>query len=53
MLCTLQDLIGWFSYRRNSSHRLSMMEQAVHRQLAGSFKHIRSQGEVFEWQFIE
>jgi hypothetical protein len=36
--------MGWFSYRRNSSHRLSMREKAVHLQLASSCKHVESKG---------
>lgn len=42
----LQDVIGWFSYRRNSSHRLSLKEKTLHCKLAKIFKHLQSKGEM-------
>ncbi len=29
----VQHLIGWFSYRCNTSHRISLRERSVHRKL--------------------
>lgn len=44
MTFLVQDVIGWFSYRRNSSHRPSLIEKSLHRKLAHSFKHLQSKG---------
>lgn len=41
----MQGVVGWFSYRRNSSHRVSMRERSVHTKLAPCFTHLSQQGE--------
>lgn len=43
----VKRVVGWFSYRRNTSHRLSMREKVVHRRLTECFSDITSRDFLF------
>lgn len=44
----VQDIVGWYSFRRNCDHRVSLLQTELHRELRREFTgHIPPQNFVF------